>query len=104
MNDKPLETVFLRCNAPIQPRALGKGRIRYVRIQNTFNLMNGNANTSEVMVGNAIAQPFQLLPGAETPDIYADDLDRVWIRVRDTAVGLGTPVDVTVIVYKEKEF
>jgi hypothetical protein len=102
--DSCLVTEFIRCNAPVQPRALGKGAIIGVIVQNTFNLMTGVANASEVMVGTASGQPYQMTPGQESPIIYADDLEDIWIRVRDTdAIGTpGTPVDVTVIVYKER--
>lgn len=97
-----LETNFIRVTAPVQPRALGKGAIVAVVIQNALNLMNGTANASEVMVGSKTGQPYQMLPGQESPIIYARDLEDISIRVRDTAVGAGTPVDVTVIVYKQR--
>lgn len=99
-----LETVFMRCNAPVQARALGKGTIVAVVIQNTFNLMDGTPNNSEIMVGTDNAQTYQMLPGQESPVIYAHDLADIWIRVRDLAGGgAGTPVDVTVLVYKERK-
>lgn len=98
-----LVTVFLRCNAPVQARALGKGKCVALVIQNTFNLMDGTANTSEVMIGSSSGQPHQLVPGERSELIYTSDLENVWIRVRDTVAGAGTPVDVSVLVYKEKE-
>lgn len=96
-----VETVFIRARSRVQPSALGKMRMVSLVIQNTFNNMDGTANTSEIMVGNATGQPWQLVPGQQTPEIWADDLEDVWTRVRDTNVG--TPVDVTVIIHKPKE-
>lgn len=100
--DSCLATEIIRCNAPVQPRALGKGAAVAVIIQNGFNLMDNSANNSEIMVGNAVLQGYQMIPGQESPLFYVRDLEDIWIRVRDTAVGAGTPVDVTVIVYKER--
>jgi len=99
---RDLVTVFIRAKSRVQASAVGKGACVAVVIQNTFVNMNGTANNSEIMVGNATAQPYQMLPGQESPVIYASDLEEVWTRVRDTAVGLGVPVDVTLLVYKER--
>lgn len=101
--DVCLTTVFDRAKVRVQASALGKGKIVAVIVQNTFNNMDNTANNQEIMVGSATAQVYQMVPGQESPLIYATDLDQVWARVRDTAVGAGTPCDVTLIIYKEKE-
>lgn len=100
--DSCLETVFLRASARVQPSSLGKGAIVAVIIQNTLTAMDNTANNSQVMVGSASGQPYQMLPGQESPLLYAQDLDDVYIRVQVGGGSAGTPVDVTVIVYKEK--
>jgi len=93
-----LETQLIRATIGVQPRALGKGAIVAVVVVNTLNNMDSTNNATEIMVGNATGQPYQMLPGQESPLIYASDLDDVYARVRTGVVE----VDVTVIIYKEK--
>lgn len=103
MADKAL-TEFSRAKVRVQASPLGKGRMVSVIVQNTLNNMDSSSNNSEIMLGSASGQPYQLIPGQESPEIYANDLEDVWARVRDTdAIGTaGTPCDVTLIIYKEK--
>lgn len=96
-----LLTVFQRMTVGVQPSPLGKGAMVGVIVQNTLNNVDvgTTANNIEIMVGDASAQVYQMLPGQESPVIYADDLEDVYVRVRTGAVA----VDVTLIVYKQAE-
>lgn len=98
------ETIVIRARSRVQPSPIGKGACVAVIIQNTFNNMDNSANNSEIMVGNATAQPYQMVPGKESPIFYITDLENIWTRVRDTdADGThGTPVDITILIYKRK--
>lgn len=93
-----LETVFMQGRANVQPQPLGKGKIVGVVIQNRLNNIDGTGNGTDIMVGFGTGQIWQMLPGQESPVIYANDLEDIYLRVR-TGV---TAIDVAVIVYKER--
>lgn len=94
-----LITDFIQARADVQPQPLGKGRIVSVIIQNRFNNMDGTGNNVEIMVGSGTGQIWQGLPGAQSPEIFARDLEDIYIRVR-TGV---TACDVVVFVYRERD-
>lgn len=98
-------TEFIRAHVGVQPRPLGKGKIVSVHVQNTFNNMDSSPNNQEIMIGGATGQPHQIIPGQTSEEIFANDLEEVWARVRDQVVEdetvRGTPVDVTLIIHKE---
>lgn len=94
-----LITHFIQARADVQAQPLGKGRIVSVIIQNRLNNMDGTGNNVEIMVGTGTGQIWQGLPGAQSPEIFARDLEDIYIRVR-TGV---TAVDVPVLVYTERD-
>ena len=95
-----LVTDFIQAQADVQPQPLGKGKIVAAIVQNRLNNIDAtnSGNNTDVMVGFGTGQIWQLLPGQESPVIYARDLEDIYIRVR-TGV---TAVNVTVMVYKER--
>ena len=98
-----LETVFIQARADLQPQPLGKGAIIGVVIQNRLNNMDGTGNNVEIMVGFGTGQVWQMLPGQESPIIYAADLEDIYIRTRVPEGGPDPdPIDVPVIVYRER--
>ncbi len=96
-----LVTEFIQARADVQPQPIGKGKIVAVIFQNRLNNINAtnNGNNSDIMIGYGSGQIWQLLPGQESPVIYANDLEDVYLRLR---LAAGTPCDVAVIVYKER--
>lgn len=93
-----IETFMLQARASVQPQPLGKGRIIGVIIQNRLNNLDGTGNNVELMIGFGGGQLWQMLPGQESPILYANDLEDIYIRVR---TGVAA-VDVPVLVYREK--
>lgn len=93
-----IESYMIQARADVQPQPLGKGRIIAVIIQNRLNNLDDTGNNVEIMWGFGPACLWQTIPGQESPVIYANDLEDIFMRVRTG----NTAVDVPVLVYREK--
>jgi len=76
-----LESIFSRVKAGIAPKAFGRGQIVALIVQNPLLRADRTANNSPVWIGNATNQIWYLLPGAETPVLYAEDLKDLYLKI-----------------------
>ncbi len=86
-NDDDLETVFSHVLVEVGPKALGRGEMDYLIIQNPLTNVDGTQNTAELFVGSATNMLYFMLPGQESPTIYAEDLKDIYIRLNFPAVN-----------------
>jgi len=105
-----LETNFIQARADAQAQPLGKGACVAVIIQNRLNNINGTGNNTELMVGSGTGQIYQMLPGQESPIIYARDLEDIYVRTRPTLNDAdppelidASPVDFVVFIFRERQ-
>lgn len=82
-----LETVFAHVLAGIAPKAIGRGEMIAVIVQNPLLNTDGTANTSVIFVGSATNMIYSMLPGQESPVFYAEDQKDVYIRLNFPAVN-----------------
>jgi len=94
-----LECEIVRVKVDAQPRPLGSGKCVAVIIQNALNDDDGNGNNFELMVGRGNGQPWQMIPGQESPVLYCNDLSDISVRTRALIGGLGA-FNITVLIYK----
>lgn len=92
--NESLVTNFFQFQAGTDAKALGRGDIVKVIIRNPLTTPAGAPNATEVRVGDASGQHYDLLPGANTPDIYAEDLKDIYVK---TPAGTA---DIIVISYR----
>jgi hypothetical protein len=96
-----LETNFYRVRARLNAHSLGRGEMIKVIIRNPFFNADGTANNLDILVGDGSGQLFEVLPGSSTPEIYAEDLKDLYLRVRATIAGISE-TDVAVLCYRER--
>jgi len=94
-----LKTVISRVQAQENAKELGLGRCLAVIVQNPLSNSDGSGNTTEIMLGDRAAQPYQILPGQETALLYCERLEDLYIRKRTAAMP---DAFVTVIIYQER--
>lgn len=82
-----LESVFMRVLAGIAPKSLGRGEIIGVIFQNPLTNADGTSNTSELFVGNGTNLIWFMIPGQESPVIYAEDLKDVYVKLNFPATN-----------------
>ncbi len=56
-------------------------------VQNRFSNLDGSGNACELMLGTAGGCIWQLIPGQESPLIYVNNLNDVWVRQRIAITG-----------------
>ena len=97
--DEDIETVFSHVLAEINPKEIGRGKMVFVIFQNPFLNPDGTTNNSNVFVGSASNMIYLMIPGQESPPIYAEDLKDIYIRLNFPAetpnggiltAGIGT--------------
>lgn len=76
-----LETIFSRFQAGIGPKALGRGEMISIIVQNPLTNADGSANTSELFFGSASNMIYFMIPGQESPLVYAEDLKDLYIKL-----------------------
>lgn len=76
-----LETIFSVVKAERAPKALGRGEMVALIIQNPLTFPDGTTNISEVFVGSGTNMLYFMIPGQESPYIYAEDLKDLYIRL-----------------------
>lgn len=102
-----LDTDIIYPRANLQPSPVGKEACVAIVIQNPLNNIDaaGSGNALDLQVGKRTGQPYQMLPGTESPVIYCRDLEEVYVRVRKAVVIDDVTFDSTnycVIVYRER--
>src|SRR5258705_2186320 len=76
-----LETVFAHVIAGISPKAIGRGEMIAVIIQNPLILADGTPNNSTLFVGSASNMIYFMLPGQESPIFYAEDQKDIYVKL-----------------------
>jgi len=78
-----LETIFTRVQADINgPKALGRGEIIAVILQNPLLTSDGvTTNNSQIWVGGGSVRPYLMIPGQESPILYAEDLKDIYLQL-----------------------
>lgn len=80
-SDSDLETIFSRFQVGIGPKALGRGEMISIILQNPLTNADGTNNTSELFFGSASNQIYFMVPGQESPLVYAEDLKDLYIKL-----------------------
>jgi hypothetical protein len=93
--NESLTTNWFQFQATAIGRAIGRGACIKVIIRNPLTTPAGAPNPLEVRVGDATGQHYDLLPGANTPEIYAEDLKDIYVK------ALTDPTDITIMVYSQ---
>ncbi len=77
-----LESVFFRVTATPNPHAIGRGECVGVIFQNPFfEADQETPNTASVYIGNSTDLIWLLIPGQESPLVYAEDLKDIYIKI-----------------------
>lgn len=97
VHDQGTQTVIVRHRVTLSASPLGRGEIVSVIVHNPLSNADNTPNVLEVLIGDDASQIYDLLPGANTPELFAVDLKDLYARVR-VAVGEVEPVDETDIV------
>ena len=77
-----LETIFAHVQAGISPKAIGRGEIIAVIVQVPLTNPDGTSNNSELFVGSGSNQIYFMIPGQESPVIYAEDLKDIYVKLK----------------------
>ena len=80
--DDDVETVFSHVLVGFVPKAIGRGKIIAVVIQNPLTYADGTQNTGEIFVGSASNQIYFMIPGQESPPILAEDLKDIYVKLK----------------------
>lgn len=95
-----VKTVFFTVRAEIGAKPLGRQRTDSIIVRNPLTNSDGTGNTQTVLVGDGGGQNYDLLPGQETPIIYASDLKDVYVRLCQIVGGdTAAPVDLVIIAH-----
>ena len=77
-----LESVFMRVSATQNPHPLGRGECIGVIFQNPLLDVDGEtSNDAQVWIGNSTDWIWLLIPGQESPIIYAEDLKDIYVKL-----------------------
>jgi hypothetical protein len=95
-----LRTDFLTAAADVDPQSLGKlvGQLECIGviIQNRLSNLDNTANNTELLVGTGAGCVYHMLPGQESPLIYCNNLNDIWVQMKTAAM---TPCQFVVICY-----
>lgn len=75
-----LETVFMRITAEQAAKAIGRGKMVAAIFQNPLLNAGGEANAVNILIGSASNQIYLMLPGQESPIVYAEDQKDIYVR------------------------
>lgn len=84
-----IESLFFRVLAESSPKEIGRGECIAVIFQNPLENQDGTANANEVWIGSATNLIWLLIPGQESPLIYAEDFKDVYIKRNAAAIPDG---------------
>ncbi len=77
-----LESVFFRVGATQNPQPLGRGECIGVIFQNPLLGVDGvTPSTGSVWIGNSTDFIWLLIPGQESPLVYAEDLKDIYVKL-----------------------
>lgn len=77
-----LESIFFRVAATPNPAAIGRGECVGVIFQNPlFNVDGETPNNANVWIGNSTDMIWLLIPGQESPLLYAEDLKDIYTKL-----------------------
>lgn len=77
-----LESIFMRVQATPNPKAIGRGECVGVIFQNPLLDVDGTTtNNAQVWIGNSTDFIWMLIPGQESPLIYAEDLKDIYVKL-----------------------
>lgn len=77
-----LETIFFRVAVNQNPKAIGRGECIGVIFQNPLMDVDGETpNTALVWIGNSTDMIWLMLPGQESPLVYAEDLKDIYAKL-----------------------
>jgi hypothetical protein len=82
-----LETVFTHVLVGIAPKAIGRGEMVAVIVQNPLINIDGTTNTSQMFLGSATNIIYSMIPGQESPVVYAEDQKDVYVRLDFPAIN-----------------
>ena len=82
-----LETVFTHILVSIAPRAIGRGEMVAVIVQNPLFNTDGTNNNAQIFVGSATNMIYSMIPGQESPVVYAEDQKDVYVRLDFPAIN-----------------
>lgn len=82
-----LETVFTHVLVGIAPKAIGRGEIIAVVVQNPLINTDGTNNNSTIFLGSATNMIYSMIAGQESPIVYAEDQKDVYVRLDFPAVN-----------------
>lgn len=82
-----LETIFSRLLVEPSPKALGRGEIIGVIVQNPLVNADGTNNNSEIWAGSGSNMIYFMLPGQESPVFYAEDLKDIYLKLKFPVVN-----------------
>lgn len=77
-----IETVFSHILVGIAPKAVGRGEMVCLIVQNPLFYADGTENTGEIFVGSGSNYIYSMIPGQESPYLYAEDLKDVYIKLK----------------------
>lgn len=100
--DLGTQTVFFRVRVTLSNKEIGRGAIVSVIIRNPLTNADLSPNALQIWVGDGGNQIYDLLPGANTPEIFAADLKDVYVRVM-AAVEEVDETDIIVIAHRYAE-
>lgn len=82
-----IETIFAHVQCRIDPREFGRGEMLFLIVQNPLLNPDGTTSNAMIWVGSASNMIYLILPGQESPPIYAEDLKDLYMRLNFPAVN-----------------
>jgi hypothetical protein len=77
-----IETIFSHVLVSFVPSAIGRGQMVAVIVQNPLFYADGTDNAGEIFVGSASNMIYSMIPGQESPIIYAEDEKDVYVKLK----------------------
>ena len=86
-NAEDFETVFTHVIAGIAPKAIGRGEMVALIVQNPLMNVDGTSNPSAIFFGSGSNLIYYMIPGQESPIFYAEDQKDLYIKLDFPAVN-----------------
>lgn len=101
-HDLGTQTVFTTIRANLSAKPLGRANIVSVIVRNPFTNEDLTPNVLTLLIGDGAVQFWEILPGSNSPEIFAADLKDLYIRVQ-AAVGEIDETDATLMIHRYPE-
>jgi hypothetical protein len=98
-NDPGAQSVIYRLRVGLSASPTGRGKIVSVIVVNPLINADLSGNVLTLLVGDGASQPYPLLPGEKTVELFFDDLRDCYVRVA-AAVGPVNETDAVLIVHR----